>query len=502
MSLLLHRIALTQYALMVTLRQEVLSNERIWSDVYMNIDSSSVADLQESVAVTKCSRIFNSSWVLAPELINSSSVVAWLRNERISSARYWSALEEGQNKVVMYAKTSPYPSATPYDRMIRFEFCDAYLKDKFKNDCVHESKALTQIDDVNIARNTAVIRYGKNIYFLGGEHSGRCGKNIASDPCGKGASVWRLNSNQKYDRRIPNVIDGYHDGCIEKRKKLSKLCEYDGRWSLALLSLSHQQQPQRQRIFVYGRANLHPEMGGRWIVAASIDATEFAQAVDKNMKPIFQTFRKLQFAEYDQLFWAALSSRARSKYSLHILNLINEYARNESTEINMYFFSVNANPIDNGTSLLAVYPMNIGYISSDVPKSAFIALSLSCDGFHFSAPYPILNSIKATVGPRGLDHPVDGFVRKKSQLFPENSDLDNFILYEHINVRGISHHHDKKGQSGGLRDYPPHLVAHTISHTALAAFTFKAKAHLRRAHNKHATRRYAAAAAACFHRHS
>eukprot|EP00633_Aureoumbra_lagunensis_P009106 CAMPEP_0197307432 /NCGR_PEP_ID=MMETSP0891-20130614/5094_1 /TAXON_ID=44058 ORGANISM="Aureoumbra lagunensis, Strain CCMP1510" /NCGR_SAMPLE_ID=MMETSP0891 /ASSEMBLY_ACC=CAM_ASM_000534 /LENGTH=459 /DNA_ID=CAMNT_0042790769 /DNA_START=405 /DNA_END=1784 /DNA_ORIENTATION=- len=426
----------------------------------------------------------------------------------------------------MYGKMSPYPSATPFDRFIKYADCDANLSQisSKKDDCIIADPS-TVIDDINFARNTAVLRYDMYEYLFGGEHSVICGE--PGDPCGLGASlVRRPIGTSAFDRKIDVVLDGFHDGCVDRRKKVTH-CEFDGRWSLTLrksfiypklhnnISSSqarrflfeddddhkkelltgdtgmifptpphqrhhsrhhrhgHQQQNLRwthfsaqqasERIMVYGRANLNPVKGGRWTVAASINATEFAQAVEAQSRPAFKKFHLIEFADYDKVFYGY------SRFS-HYLHRINKMAATGSKDINIYYFAVNPNPVDNGTSLLAVYPIVLG----EGRHTAFIGLSLSCDGYHFSSPYPIINSTKATMGPgggRGMDHPVDGLVTLSKDLGGHT------ILYEHINVRGIAPSRDPSGQ---FFDVPPHIVAHIIPRASLARFTARAKAHLRR----------------------
>ena len=89
-------------------------------------------------------------------------------------------------------------------------------------------------------------------------------------------------------------------------------------------------------------------------------------------------------------------------------------------DLDIYFGSVNANPLDGGHSLVGLFPVR-------TRRAAFIAIAVSCDGVHFSRMLKVIDSEPSSLLGRGIDHPVDGLVRRGGTVY----------FYVHHNVPGI-----------------------------------------------------------------
>ena len=82
---------------------------------------------------------------------------------------------------------------------------------------------------------------------------------------------------------------------------------------------------------------------------------------------------------------------------------------------NIYFPAVDNNPLDSET-MLGLFPVNLGFEGeSNGDGESVIALSLSCDGVHWSS----LKRLVWTKGHYGRtwDHPVDGMVLHGGTVF-------------------------------------------------------------------------------------
>ena len=172
------------------------------------------------------------------------------------------------------------------------------------------------------------------------------------------------------------VISGGRQGCVERRA-LPKLrgrdgkpaCEFDGKISL----VAH-----RGKLILYARANLSPRGGARSVQAVARPAPSNAEDLAKDL---WGAFRPLQ-----------------------IFGLAGPAAR----AANVYFFAVDANPVDSET-LLGLAPVTLGL-------KGFIGLSLSCDGLRWSRPEPLVDS-RLAKGGRTADHPVDGVLRSGDEVY-------------------------------------------------------------------------------------
>ena len=140
----------------------------------------------------------------------------------------------------------------------------------------------------------------------------------------------------------------------------------------------------RGRYFLYARANLKREGGGRFVQVTS------AASPDGPWAP----FRLISFrSEYD---WCKASKN------------------------NVYSAAVKTNPADEST-LLGMFPFTgpgTGLNSGERPRRwyAHIALAVSCDGVRFSEPLPVIKVPKDWWG-RPNDLPVDGYVQRGDTVY-------------------------------------------------------------------------------------
>lgn len=212
------------------------------------------------------------------------------------------------------------------------------------------------------------------------------------------------------------IIRGRHPGCVTMRHH-NGVCEYDGKVSVVHL---------HGRYHLFARANLKVR-GGRWIqVASSVGDDPFGP---------YLPFQLLQMRGYDK-----------------------------DGAGNVYFASVDVNPLDPGT-ILGLFPVNMGdpehYVDirhgGNGDGEAFIGVSLSCDAVHWSD----LTKVIWTVGRSGrtYDQPADGFFLDEQ---------GRVTFYVHRNVPHIS-------PQAGSGDSTA-LVRYTVSNAALRALTLRAKA--------------------------
>ena len=230
----------------------------------------------------------------------------------------------------------------------------------------------------------------------------------------RGGRWWRPD----HDSADSLVIKGPHAGCVTMRHH-NGVCEYDGKVSVVHL---------RGRYHLFVRANLKVR-GGRWMQVASSEA-------DDPFGP-YLPFQLLQMRGYD-----------------------------ENAAGNVYFASVDVNPLDADT-MLGLFPVNVGdpehYVDirqgGNGDGEAFIGLSLSCDAVHWSD----LTKVLWTTGREGrtYDQPADGiFLDAEGQV----------TFYVHRNVPHISPH----AESGEATA----LIRYTLRTAALRALTTRAKAGL------------------------
>ena len=201
-------------------------------------------------------------------------------------------------------------------------------------------------------------------------------------------------------------MDGVHPNCIECRAVSAGACEFDGKLSVAFF---------RDRFYIYARANLEREHGGRFVQVAVSDGND--------PRGPYGEFTLLRIAGYD----------ARSTG-------------------NIYFAAVKTNPIDNAT-LLGLFP--VALVENSAVREAgtadgaaggldgLIGLSISCNGLDWA---PLLRlSRSRVVSNRTVDQPVDGFLVRGSRVF----------AYLHRNVQWVSRGRRRRNESVAIE---PHEI--------------------------------------------
>ena len=177
------------------------------------------------------------------------------------------------------------------------------------------------------------------------------------------------------------IIRGDHPGCIEARPGWNGICEYDGKLSFVRMASAGSVVWH-----VFARANLKPS-GGRFVNVANASSAQGP----------YGAFQRIQIDGYD-----------------------------EGGPGNIYFAAVDNNPLDTET-MLGLFPVNLGNEEEggNGNGECFIALSLSCDGVHWSN----LTRLVWSVGMFGRtwDHPVDGVVLHGDNVY--------FMVTRHSNPR-------------------------------------------------------------------
>lgn len=367
-------------------------------------------------------------------MIKQADIVKELDPE--DSLRYLSILRNG---LLMTGKRGKFPDADESERVIGFDACDAWLS------CSTERELLRN----NSAHNLGLMWDGR-LTGLGGRYAPH-----------RGMSGAFLFDGDPLTRRGQMRAAG----CIERRPDFKK-CEFDGRFSVVAY---------RGRFFVYARANLNPEGGGRFV---QVTSTPLEALVCP--RPKWAPFRLVSFAPGHV---AGLPRRA-SNYSLETAQ---KYG-------NIYYMAVNKNPV--GIGLLALFPIRVEDVPDETrippfktrqkkvpniiwseafhgpggwvdfpptPNSSAIALALTCDGYSFSTPLPLVRAVPASLG-RTNDHPVDGFIVEHRRLY----------FYVHVGVRGTF---GKRAPAFAM-SADPAIHRYAISLRALKRYTMDAVAQL------------------------
>jgi len=241
--------------------------------------------------------------------------------------------------------------------------------------------------------------------------------------------AWRIGHNRL-------ALVGSHPGHVDLTHT-SGVSQFDSKLSVV---------NWRGRFLLYTRANLR-EHGGRYTMVAK-SRTANAWGWNDN---VYEPFKLID---------------------------IEGYERNSSA--NLYFFAVDNHPFE-ADMLLSLMPVNMGKAGIDNGDGeSFIALSLSCDGEHWSRMTPLL----WTVGLQGrtYDHPVDGLLVDNGEVY--------FLV--HTDVNGISLHNGGDIYDPVHGDIPPtdplwrripnfpsQIVKYRLRLDALTRLTQEARAHTR-----------------------
>jgi hypothetical protein len=266
------------------------------------------------------------------------------------------------------------------------------------------------------------------VYLYGPAHDARSLRARAED---NAPSWWQV---------AQRTLQGTHAGCVEQRPWFKPSCEFDGKLSVTVF---------RGRVWLYVRANIVGEglsgsdkgtFGGRYVQVTSASAKDFEVRGGRDIA------------------WAPFQ----------LLGILDYRIEPPASSDNIYFMSVNVNPVDSRT-ILALAPVLRDADDSGMPPGggiagAYVAMALSCDGVHFSALHPVVRATSAASHGRTDQHPVDGFVVRGELVY----------FWVHHNVPGIDMHIENAPAPSG----PSRLMRYTMTRSALSKYTRRAMATL------------------------
>ena len=244
----------------------------------------------------------------------------------------------------------------------------------------------------SVAHNFVLRRIGTRFFGMGGEGASylcnrKPGGCQQSDMDTSGIRLFtadsaaEIHSGRWLSSAGSVIIRGDHPGCIEARPGWNGICEYDGKLSFVRMASAGSVVWH-----VFARANLKAS-GGRFVTVANASSAQGP----------YGAFQRIQIDGYD-----------------------------EGGPGNIYFAAVDNNPLDTET-MLGLFPVNLGNEEEggNGNGESFIALSLSCDGVHWSN----LTRLVWSVGMFGRtwDHPVDGVVLHGDNVY--------FMVTRHSNPR-------------------------------------------------------------------
>ena len=239
------------------------------------------------------------------------------------------------------------------------------------------------IKDPSVAHNFVLRRIGTRFFGMGGTGFTSNGLEFA----GAGIRLFtadsaaEIHSGRWLSSTGSIIIRNDHPGCIEARPIFKGKCEYDGKLSFVRMTSAGSVVWH-----VFSRANLKQPGGGRFVQVANASSAQGP----------YGAFQRIQIDGYD-----------------------------EGGPGNIYFAAVDNNPLDTET-MLGLFPVNLGFEGEENGDGeSFIALSLSCDGVHWSN----LTRLVWTIGHHGRtwDHPVDGVVLHRDKVY--------FMVTRHSNPR-------------------------------------------------------------------
>ena len=207
---------------------------------------------------------------------------------------------------------------------------------------------------------------------------------------------WFPHRNWERVKRAP-IITGRHPGCVERRRGLDGVCEYDGKLSLARY---------RERFYMYARANLKPDGGGRFV--------QVAQSAGDSPSSGFGPFALLSILGYDPVGPGNiyLTCVTPCPFGLEAACLLGLFAVNlggsppaQNMTRGRGNFRSSRDAWRDGNGLAGGGP---SHEDGNTDGHSFIGLSFSCDGRRWSE----LVEIAPSKGERGRthDHPVCGLL--------------------------------------------------------------------------------------------
>lgn len=171
----------------------------------------------------------------------------------------------------------------------------------------------------------------------------------------------------------PGIMLGSHKGCVTARYD-DGLCEFDGKLGVVFV---------KNTWYIFIRANVKKN-GGRFV------------QMTRSKTGAAGPYDPLQLIKIDQY---------------------DTYGRG-----NIYFAAVDVSPIDAGM-MVALMPVNAGTNASHNGNGeSYIALTMSCDGVHWSALTKLVSSVG--IDGRTEDQPVDGLIVHAGQAY--------FFVHEHV----------------------------------------------------------------------
>ena len=233
------------------------------------------------------------------------------------------------------------------------------------------------IRDPLVAHNFVLRRVGTRFIGMGGiGFVPDRGYEVAQEGAGirlfTADSAAEIHSGRWLNSASSVIVRGDHPGCVEARPKFHGICEFDGKISFVRMTSAGSVSWH-----VFTRTNLKPHGGGRFVQVASASSAQGP----------YGAFQPIQIAGYDE----------------------------GGPGGNIYFAAVDNNPFDTET-MLGLFPVNLGNEKEgNGDGESFIALSLSCDGVHWSR----LTTLVWSMGWHGRtwDHPVDGMVLHGGTVF-------------------------------------------------------------------------------------
>ena len=301
------------------------------------------------------------------ELFASPKVVAQFGKQ--NPARYF-GIAEYNSSLIVYARTGHYPHADPNPRTLLWDNCDHNLE-RDGTRCISRPRTRLAPWPSSLAHNAAIYVSNGRLYVVGGLW-GPGAKKRGLERRGPFATVDELLASEEG----AVLVQGDHDGCVDRRPRQRGACEFDGKVSVVDGRL-------------YARANLvrrnasNGMFGGRHVQVLRFE-------------PSIRPFELISIRDYRSVGAPPVSGD------------------------NVYFAVVLKNPVAKGYILLA--PV----VREEPTRKAFIGMAFSCDGVHFSSFISVLESTPASYG-RGTDQPVDGLVVRGP----------NAYFYIHRDVPGV-----------------------------------------------------------------
>jgi hypothetical protein len=334
-----------------------------------------------------------------PDIVSPDEPVVMVNLEDADDTlRYFDIVEPGSRELfnergtpLVLAARGGYGADDPADETWNMQLVEA------------SAQSTLVVWDRGFAANGFMRKFGDEYLAFGGEYvDNNEGEWQEYDPR-DGAHVLRSDSLQKvrdgewyspdhgFQRDgccdwVPSphqfALDGWHGGRRDARGGLDNVMMFDGKFSVVR---------HRGHWLLYARANLK-QHGGRFAVVAR-SRTEAPWGDDA-----YEDFQLISISGYDY-----------------------------SGPGNVYFVAVDRHPFDDDM-LVGLMPVNMGQPGEgNGDGESFIALSLSCDGLHWSR----LTKLVWSVGRNGRtwDHPVDGLLLEEG---------GNVSFLVHRNVMDIS----------------------------------------------------------------